>query len=633
MSPSRASRVAAVLLVTGTVAGVLLLALRGVIVPVTGFQERQWSLETGELLREERTRWARVVGPRDATLAGRGVHVEWSGTFVARESAEFGIVLESGGDAEVALDGEALARVPGERPDRGRGMRRVEAGAHELVVRAAVPEDGGRFRAMVRMPDGRTVPLEDAPVFADAVTPAQAELAEAFRAWADPALAACALIALAGLAGVLRAGAPALGGGETALAVGPAALAGTACGLVVMAVALAMPHGAGLRTWGTFLWNGVPAAARFALIAAGLVPWLLALRGRAPRVPHVHPAVAGVGAFALLWLLREGRFWGDAWTTLALLEGRAEVGPFGPFFWKEPLDRLIAVLAVRIASALGAGAADAVAFTSCLAGAGLAALTAAHVRRFPEDSLPAALALTAGASLVFFGHVENYAWASAAVVAFLLLAPRTAAGTTGAGRAGLVGGLAVAFHPIAIGAVAPAAVVAALSLRARPPAAARLLAGVAAVPLALVAACLAAGIDPPRLGANAFADDPSVWLSPAHAFSPAHLATLANRLAVLLSPGIAVGLAAALARSGAGVPAAPRPWLAAAAGSALFLVFLHGKIRPPAYDWDLWAPVAFPWALLAGHALRHPRDAALRAWAWGVSAAVLLAGAWGNRAG
>jgi hypothetical protein len=237
--------------------------------------------------------------------------------------------------------------------------------------------------------------------------------------------------------------------------------------------------------------------------------------------------------------------------------------------------------------------------------------------------------LTAGAMLVFFGHVENYAWASAATVAALLLAARAAEGAAGPLGAGAAAGLAVAFHPIAVFPLAPALLGTALAVR-RPAFATRLLAGAAAAPLLLVVACAAAGIAPPSLGFNRFGGDPAVLLSPAQALAPANLARVLDRAVLLLSPGVFLALLAALA--------APRPpsrgavpLLAAAAGGVVCFAWFHGKIRPEAQDWDLWAAAALPIALAAGRALRGPDAATTRAWATGVSAAVLLLGVLGHR--
>jgi hypothetical protein len=70
--------------------------------------------------------------------------------------------------------------------------------------------------------------------------------------------------------------------------------------------------------------------------------------------------------------------------------------------------------------------------------------------------------------------------------------------------------------------------------------------------------------------------------------------------------------------------------VAAALGACVHLFFLHGKIRPEVSDWDLYAPAAFPIALLAGRALRGGEHAPARAWCTGVSAAVLLLGVAGG---
>jgi len=165
---------------------------------------------------------------------------------------------------------------------------------------------------------------------------------------------------------------------------------------------------------------------------------------------------------------------------------------------------------------------------------------------------------------------------------------------------------------------------------ARPARTVRLLAAALAAPALLVAGASLAGMPLPALGANRFADDPHVLLGLARAFAPANLALVLNRLVMILSPGILLALIAGLAR--AGRPSrATLVALAAAAGAFVHVVFLHGKIRPAAQDWDLYAPAFVPLALLAGRALGRPADRCTRTWAVGVSGAILLGGLLGTR--
>jgi hypothetical protein len=461
------------------------------------------------------------------------------------------------------------------------------------------------------------VPLERLDVTEQPRTPEEARAARAFRGWGDPLLFASLALAAIGAALLLR------NGGFFAVE--------CAAGIVLLGVALLVPHGAGYDLWGTWGFAGVPPVVRVLVLGAGLVPWVFARFARAmPPFRAVSPWIAAGAALAACWLLRERRFWGDAWITIGILDGTLPVDPFGPFFWKEPLDRLIAVAAARVAATLGHGAAAAVAATSCLAGAIAAALLACEARRDPGETWTAALVLGAGASVVYFGHVENYSWVSAATIAFLLLARRAASGDASPLPAGLAGGLAIALHPVAVFAVAPA-LASVAALRPAPAALARLSTGAIAVPAALLIGGGAAGIAPPVLGLNRFADDPSVLMAPGAALSPAHLAVVGNRLLVLLSPGIALAGLAGLAAVRRPAPAS-LPLLAAAAGSLVGLLFLHGKIRPHAQDWDLFAPMAVPLALAAARALRAPGAAAARAWCAGVSAATLLLSVLSNRA-
>ena len=53
-------------------------------------------------------------------------------------------------------------------------------------------------------------------------------------------------------------------------------------------------------------------------------------------------------SFGPFWFLREHRYWGDAISTIQIHEGENTVKPLGSFFWKEPLDRRLAVLFYNI---------------------------------------------------------------------------------------------------------------------------------------------------------------------------------------------------------------------------------------------------------------------------------------------
>ena len=106
---SRLTLVASVALVLA------LLAAHAVLVPVTAFRETQWSLDAdaspGRLLRETRTRWARVVNETDATLAQPGdVRIEWRGFLTTDRGGTLGVAAESAGEAVGHRDGGPLAQ-------------------------------------------------------------------------------------------------------------------------------------------------------------------------------------------------------------------------------------------------------------------------------------------------------------------------------------------------------------------------------------------------------------------------------------------------------------------------------------------------------------------------------------------
>ncbi len=130
-------------------------------------------------------------------------------------------------------------------------------------------------------------------------------------------------------------------------------------------------------------------------------------------------------SFSLFWLLREQRYWGDAVSTIQILEGEHTVKPLGSFFWKEPLDRLFAVLFYNTFHRLGNwGAAQSIALMSCLAGgtfvAALFRFSAQLGQTLYNRLFIFVFTLSMGAVQLFFGHVENYTLVTLMVLLFML---------------------------------------------------------------------------------------------------------------------------------------------------------------------------------------------------------------------
>jgi len=165
-------------------------------------------------------------------------------------------------------------------------------------------------------------------------------------------------------------------------------------------------------------------------------------------------ALLCVLSFCLFWALRERRFWGDAEATIKILEGTAPDKPLGVFFWKEPLDRLLAVLFYETFHAVWDwGAADSTALMSCLAGSVFVALLYVLAREVGSNRFSQffifAFTVGMGASQLFFGHVENYTVATLCMLIFTLTGVRFLKDKGPLWGAGLSAAVAVSVHPLA----------------------------------------------------------------------------------------------------------------------------------------------------------------------------------------
>ena len=604
-----------------------LLGLRQAVVPVQAWQERQWDPDDPDErpLRELLTRHARIRSPFYSFLVRPGdLIVEWSGHLTLEQPRSAELRITSGGATRVEVNGSPVLR--SRQAGRWRSTIELRSGSNALRIRTAVPTRGGQFRGSLALAPDEVIELDRLPVTPQPAPTSVWERARAFQRYGDPLIIGLILLGLGLAAFLMRSG----GFAERRVAEALAAV-------LVISVVLLLPHGRGLTFWGTALWSGIGFPWNVTVLLGGLLPWgFLAVTGRDRlRIgwlePLRRPPVAAAAALGLTWLLRERRVWGDGWVTQLILEGRFAQGPFGSYFWKEPLDRLLAVIATRIAEGVGAGALEAVAFTSCLAGAWTAWLLARAGRRGQLSGWEAGAIWTAGAATLFFGHVENYTWVTAALVGFLLCALETEGGGRRTAATGLFAGLAVAFHPLAAFQVLP--VLAVLFYRAVRdgarsgwlPAAARLGGGAMVVPMSMLIFAVVMGIEMPRLGLNRFAEDTAVLLGIDQAFSWNNLFSFVNRVVLIGSPGIGLALLAAATRRRDTRPGSV-VLLAALGGAAVHLVFLNGKIEPVVLDWDLYAPAYVPLALIAGRCLSRADDSCTRVWATGLSAALLLIG-------
>ena len=150
-----------------------------------------------------------------------------------------------------------------------------------------------------------------------------------------------------------------------------------ASAVLVLLVFVTMPHPV-RPFWSLFFFAEYPWPLRMLLllapvvVAATLSGRLVPALARAARAltgaTRAAPFLLWAGSFALFWLLREHRHWGDAGYTIDILEGSGDVSPLGRYFWKEPGDRLAATLFTWLGRHAGLGAETSVALLNTLAG-------------------------------------------------------------------------------------------------------------------------------------------------------------------------------------------------------------------------------------------------------------------------
>jgi hypothetical protein len=369
--------------------------------------------------------------------------------------------------------------------------------------------------------------------------------------------------------------------------------------------------------WSLFFLAEYPWTVRALVVLAPLALVAAARRGlatplaRAARAltarPLATPLLLWAASFGLFWLLRESRHWGDAAYTVDILEGSGDVGPLGRYFWKEPLDRLAAMLFATAGRRLGAGAETSVALLSALAGSLFVVVLwscSARLARTRGGRLFAfSFTLCGGLSQLFFGHVENYTLVTLAMLLFFREGLAVAEGGGSLARAGLLAALALSTHPLAGFLIAP--LVALPLLRPQGTRPRELLRFAAAmVPgtlylLAFYAFCRWLGAPALELGGNRFGETQGVFLGIGEALDARHAWDVLQNYLLALPAGALVVLLQRAAERYRG--ARDRSALLLACGALSFLVFacfLRGTLRRRR-DWDLFGTAALPAALLA----------------------------------
>ncbi|MCS6828446.1 MAG: hypothetical protein NZ553_17660 [Caldilinea sp.] len=237
----------------------------------------------------------------------------------------------------------------------------------------------------------------------------------------------------------------------------PPVLMGLACATLLIT--------AGGRTFGFYEWwafaflEFVPVGLRWAagaLVAVTATPFAYAQwrRRKAQLVRSLElVAVPLWPATPLLmlvfWIFRERTPHGDALYKLDLLTHTPIAQ--NPYVWKEPLNSLVEYGMTAAVQPLGWGPEEAIALAGVFAGGVFVVAAWTLARRLsaqPWRRLALVWALGAsGASLLWFGHVENYSWSTALTLATLALAIGHLNNCTPLWTVGLVAGAAVSFHP------------------------------------------------------------------------------------------------------------------------------------------------------------------------------------------
>ena len=375
--------------------------------------------------------------------------------------------------------------------------------------------------------------------------------------------------------------------------------------VTIALIAAALLITAGGATFGTTGWwafgflGYVPMALRWlagALIVLASVPfaygWWQPLHRLA--IPWWAALPAALAAF---WIFRERTWHGDALYKIDLLATRALQD--NPYVWKEPLDSLLEYAVSGRGRPFGAGPESAIALMSAAAGGVFVLATWAVAAWLTSSTLRRLVIYTAllatGASLLWFGHVENYSWSTALAFATLALAIGHLARRAPLWLVALSGGAAVSFHPQA------AFILPALLLLLRrdcwPRQVAILVAGGLVAPLLTLGVFWWLNVPPPGMNGG-FAGDPQLFWTPMQALAPAQLAEALQNL-WLIAPLWPLWI-------GAGVwgfvqPAVRRErtflLLAVAAAGMLFYFFAFQNDLARQRDWDLFAIAGPPLAL------------------------------------
>ncbi len=312
---------------------------------------------------------------------------------------------------------------------------------------------------------------------------------------------------------------------------------------------------------------------------------------------RIGQALALAVSLCLFWWLRERTWHGDALYKLALL--RAVPLVENPYVWKEPLDSLLEYGMTAAVAPWGWGPEVAIALLSVAAGGVFAVavwLAAGWLAEGRQRWVLAAAPFATGASLLWFGHVENYSWSTALAFATVTLALGHLGGGLPLWPVGLAAGAAVSFHPQAAFILPGLAL---LLRRERWPRRMAVLALTGSVfPLLTCALLLALGVPWPTVTAGGFAGDPQLFWTPAQALAPTRLADALQNL-WLVAPLWPLWFVAILVGLGR-----PPLWqerrfalLAVAALGMLAYFFTFQNDLPRWRDWDLFAIAGPPLTL------------------------------------
>lgn len=344
-------------------------------------------------------------------------------------------------------------------------------------------------------------------------------------------------------------------------------------------------------------------------------------------------AVIGVSG-SIFWLGAERTHYGDGLLKLHL-QATAQLQSSPPYIWKAPLDGLIGYWISRLTHALPLPLEQGIAAQSVIAGVVFVLAVGSIARRLTETpayrSLIVLGLLTLGSSQLWFGHVENYSLVTAGVMVTVAGALAYLDGDVRLGTVGLLGGLAVSFHPQALFAMMALPLITSRLGRWRQ--ILLLMVTGLAIPALVTMILLMLGVPLPTPGTG-YVGDTQIFWTPAQLLDLTRLGESLENLWLLI-PALPI-LTPILLFSGVWRRVSDDRRMAYLSGVGVGLLIYHFGFQndlPRWQDWDLYAvvgPGVALWALAAWATMprRWPHTLLTALLLSGLAFALAVSGSW-----